>query len=358
MQTRTATILAQEDLGAAGTKVIDLNLKDLISRIAIKFQAINGADGVSAHPAANISKIELVDGSDVLYSLSGHQAQAINWYDREKIPWTYVITANGKGQDAYFGLDFGRYLYDKALAFDPTKFINPQLKITYDEDVAQTDCEANTCTVTANIFDEAPPTPTGFFTAKEIYSYIAATSGYHYIDLPTDLVTNQIFVKALLSACEHCGEIAAYKLSEDNDRKVPLDLTSFSLRNLTFEQWGFVEEHAKLHAATGLLMFYGMPTDQAHAMGSPEGFEEDFTVWSLGGGYYCSENPEGTRRARVKTIGVFPHGTMPLLPKPGPEIEDWYKTNELGSLRLRIEDDATTADTLTVEVMVKQYRPY
>ena len=57
-------------------------------------------------------------------------------------------------------------------------------------------------------------------------------------------------------------------------------------------------------------------------------------------------------------IGNCPHGTIPLLPKPGPEIADWYDVTKLGSLKLRIDDGAEAADTYTGEVIIKQYRPY
>lgn len=358
MQTRTATLLSRTDLGEAGTKVIEINLKDIISRIKVKFRAINGAAHISAHPAANITKLELVDGSDVLFSLSGHQAQALNFFDRGKIPFSGIYTYNGAGCSVNLGIDFGRFLYDRALAFDPKKFDNPQLKITWDEDICQTDCSENYCTVLADIFEDDPPTPSGFFVAKEIYSYVAATSGYHYVDLPVDLITNQIFVKALLASYDFAGEIDELRLSEDNDRRVPLDLTSYLIQEKLFEEYGFVEEHAKLEPSDTVQNFYGMPSGESHAMGSCEGAEEEVSIWSNGGGLFGYEGAAGTYRPRAKLIGMLPHGTVALLPKPGPEIANWYKTNELGSLQLRIKDSANAADVLTVEVMVKQYRPY
>jgi len=358
MDTRVATILASEDLGEAGTKIIDINLKDIISRIVIKFRAINGSDGISAHPAANLSKIEVVDGSDVLFSLSGHQAQAVNFFDRGKVPFSGIFTWSGAGCEVFCGIDFGRFLHDPILALDPNKFRNPQLKITFDENVCNTDCTENYCEVLANIFDEKVPTPTGFFMTKDIYSYIIATSGYEYIDLPTDHVMQQIFVKCLLAGYDFTGEIDEFRLSEDNDKRVPLDITSGILSNQVFEEYGFVEEHAKLAAGAGVITFYGMPNTNAHALGSAEGAAELLSVWSNGGGSYGSQNTGATMRARVKTIGILPHGVIPLLPKPGPEIADWYDVAKLGSLKLRIKDGATAADTATGEVIIKQYRPY
>lgn len=358
MRTRVATILAAQDLGASGTKIIDLNIKDVISRITVNFYAVNGDTTIAAHPAANIEKIELVDGSDVLFSLTGFQTQGMNFYNRDgKIPYTSLRTY-ASGQRALFGMDFGRYLYDKVLGFDPKKFTNPQLKITFDRTNANAACVTSECEVLANIFDELVPTPTGFLMSKEIYSYTVGTTGYEYIDLPTDYVTRQIFAKAFLAPYGMTSILDAFKLSEDNDKKIPLDISSDELERIAFETFGFVKEHAKLNAAAGVANFFGMPTDGCFANGSVEGGYGDLSVFSQGGGQFACDNVAGALRGRVTLIGNCPHGVVPLLPKPGPEIEDWYDVTKLGSLRLRVDDSAPAADTYTGEVMINQYRPY
>lgn len=358
MRTRVATILAAEDLGASGTKIIDINIKDVISRITVNFFSTNGGTTIAAHPAANIEKIEVVDGSDVLFSLSGFQTQGINFYDHGgKVPYTSLRTY-ASGQRAIFSIDFGRFLYDPLLAFDPKKFTNPQLKITWDETNAQADTTENECEVLAHIFDEFVPEPGGFLMTKEIYSYTVGTTGYEYIDMPTDYITQQIFAKAFLAPYGMTSIFDAFKLSEDNDKRIPLDLSSDELERIAFETYGFVKEHVKCNAAAGVVNFFGMPTDSGFANGSVEGGYEDLAAWSQGGGQYAIDNVTGANRARVTMIGNCPHGVIPLLPKPGLEIADWYDVTKLGSLKLRIDDSAPAADTYTGEVMVKQYRPY
>ncbi|MBA7647190.1 hypothetical protein ES703_54960 [subsurface metagenome] len=358
MKTRLATIMAEQDLGASGTKIIDINIKDVISRITVKFYAQNVDVVYLAHPVANIEKIELVDGSDVLFSLTGFQAQALNFYDRGKVPFTYLNVRDDGGQQAQCGMDFGRVLFDPVLAFDPTKFINPQLKITFDRTNANAGCLTSNCEVLADIFDEDPPTPTGFLMSKEIYSYTVGTTGYEYIDLPTDYVTRQIFAKAFLAPWGMTGIFDAFKLSEDNDKRVPVDVTSSVLEKRAFETYGPVEEWVKAVVSIGGIDFYGMPTDGAFGVISPEVVLQDVGVESVGGGKYRFEAEAAVYRARAVLIGNCPHGTIPLLPKPGPEITDWYDVTKLGSLKLRIDDGAEDADTYTGEVMVQQYRPF
>lgn len=358
MKTRIATIQAAEALGASGTKIIDLNIQDVISRIMVNFYATNADTTMIAHPAADIEKIELVDGSDILFSLTGLQAQAMNFYDRDgKMPYTSLRTY-ASGQRVLLGMDFGRFLFDPVMAFDPKKFINPQLKITWDRAKANAACAACELEVLAQIFDEDPPEPTGFLMNKEIYSYTVGTTGYEYIDLPTDFVIRQIFAKAFLAPYGMTSIFDAFKLSEDNDKRIPLDHSADEMERRAFEAYGYVKEHAKLNGAAGVANFYGMPTDAGFANGSTEGGDDDFSVWSQGGGQFACIMTAGTFRARATLIGNSPHGTVPLLPRPGNEIADWYDVTKLGSLKLRVDDSAPAADTYTGEIMTSQYRPY
>lgn len=81
MNYRLANILAEEAATTAATKTLDINLADPISRIVVQMKGLNSSGVPTAHPAKMISKIELVDGSDVLFSLSGVEAQALNFHN-------------------------------------------------------------------------------------------------------------------------------------------------------------------------------------------------------------------------------------------------------------------------------------
>jgi len=134
MNYRVADMLVEEAASSAGTKTVEIALTDVVSRILIRMTAQNGSDRCvqAAHPAQLISKIELVDGSEVLYSLSGLQVQALNYYDQLVTPDTEIIDGENNWQHACFMIDFGRFLWDPLLAFDPKKLSNTQLKITHD----------------------------------------------------------------------------------------------------------------------------------------------------------------------------------------------------------------------------------
>ena len=187
MNYREVEIFSPADLGTTGTKVIDINIEDSLSAIELLWQTtvVTVSDMTAPHPAC-ISKVELVDGSDVLVSLSGEELQALCFYTMGYMPLDEITVVVGDYMRSAMPIYFGRYLYDPELAFDPKKFKNPQLKVTWDEDAANASVVANELTVRGMAFDEKKINPIGMLTSKEIKSYTPVASGYEYTTMPTD----------------------------------------------------------------------------------------------------------------------------------------------------------------------------
>src|SRR4030065_1219963 len=130
---RDVFIENDKTLGDSGTEIIELSFVDPISELLIKIKNKNGATSNKNNPIMrNISKIEIVDGANVIYSLSGPFAQSISYYQRGILPSMQRQGGPGKNQEDWFVLRFGRYLWDKMFALTPLAFRNLQLKITYD----------------------------------------------------------------------------------------------------------------------------------------------------------------------------------------------------------------------------------
>ncbi|GAI88864.1 unnamed protein product, partial [marine sediment metagenome] len=60
MKYRNTVVLAEKLEAAAGTEIIPLNLQDVISRLTIGYRLKLNTAAMSAHPVANITRIELV----------------------------------------------------------------------------------------------------------------------------------------------------------------------------------------------------------------------------------------------------------------------------------------------------------
>lgn len=358
MRQRLAKILSPEDLGATGTKVIDINVADVISRIEIIFRTKNSGDTFDDHPAANILKIELVDGSDVLFSLTGREAQALNFYDRLQPADNHMTGSNGEWMRAVFGLDFGKFLYDPELAFDPTKFTNPQLKITWDENVANVLAEDNYLTVLAHLFDEAKPTPIGFLMSKNIYLYTPTANAFEYIDLPTDHPVRKLLIGSHQEGYTFTQMIAEFMLSEDNDKRVPFDMTGDELFYFMKQHYPEYIENIYTNITSTPQAFRVTPADDTVLVETTPNQLITSEVMFDNGGLASGSCGVPPATFYILCKGYIPHG-LACVPFGNPAlVDDWYDVTKLGSLRLRLKAGPTLGTDPTAQVITQQLRRY
>jgi len=258
MRPRDLVIEYWKSLNDSGTETIDLNFTDPCTELLIGFAATNHstAPNTGSPPSKCVSKIEIVDGSDVLYSLSGTLAQANFLYDTGKLPMRELSEWDSADQIDYFPIRFGRWLYDKDLAFNPRAFNNPQLKITWNL-AAVNSVGANgyatgsaQLMVTARLMEEAPA-PAGFLMTKDIYDFTTAASGDERVELPTDWPYRRIMVRQYESGVGINSTISDHKLSVDADRYIPYNMKTANLIRLMWHRWGPVDLRQKIYADNG-----------------------------------------------------------------------------------------------------------
>ncbi|HEA66032.1 MAG TPA: hypothetical protein ENI07_04315 [Desulfobacterales bacterium] len=355
---RLSEILAPEDLGASGTKIIDLTLADVISRIEVIMKTKNGNSAFEDHPAANITKLELIDGSDVLFSLTGREVQSLNFYDRGVPVDNHMTGSNGEWMRASFGLDFGRKLWDPELAFDPKKFTNPQLKITWDEDVANTSCAENSIMVIAHIFDEATPAPTGFLMTKELYTYSPSANAHEYIDLPTDYPIRKLLMGSHQEERTFTQMLAEIKLSEDNDKRVPLDVLGDELFWQIKRTYPEYIENVYMVIGTTDTEFRVTPSEDAVIIGSKTSTVAGLMLIFQNGGLAKGKCETAAETIYMMCKGYIPHGYA-AIPFGDPDItENWYDVTKIGSLILRLKAGPSLGSSPTTQVIAQQLRKY
>ena len=222
-----------QGLSDSGTYIIDINVAEPISAIILYLSATNGAtsnQGVRIHD--DIDKIELVDGSDTLVSVSGIELQALDFYHFGKDVYRYVDESGAAVQHEAFIIPFGRFIGDPEYYFDPKRFTNPQLKITTSLTI---DAAAGFATGTlslsaiAKVFSEVPPAAKGFFMLKNLYSFTTVASGDETVNMPRDYPYRAIMVRAFESGTAFETDLTNLKLSCDNDAFIPFDLSSGDL---------------------------------------------------------------------------------------------------------------------------------
>lgn len=236
---RDVYIEKEKTLADSGTVTVELAVVDPISEIHIRFKAKNGGTSNKNNPITrNISKIEIVDGSKVLYSLNGMLAQSMSYYQRRIMPCVYRQEGPTENQEDHFVIRFGRWLYDSVYALVPQRFRNLQLKITWDlatiTTVGATGYLADSAklTVITRLMEGLDTEPTHFMMAKDHYSWTTAASGDERIPLPTDHPYVMMLFRAWEINVKLETTITNLKLSIDQDKDIPFDLDSWE-----FLQW-------------------------------------------------------------------------------------------------------------------------
>lgn len=357
MNYRHALVLAEGDLGASGTKIVNDFGGDAISRLSIVFRPVGGSNTPVAHPAASITKIELVDGSDILYSLSGYQCQALHILRAEKPHPQVIHFFTGGTPQVPFHLDFGRHLWDEQLAFDPTKFKNPQLKFTWDETLWDASCSSHGFSVHAHVFDEKKITPSGFLMSKEIKAYVPTSGAYEYTELPTDYPHRALFIQGFCSGGGLRAIVQEVKLDEDNDKRVVIDGDVDLLRNYLDEFWGdAVDTIIATIGATSTVIFC-TAHNHCTVVGMVDQVDGDVGGKDLSGGKFWVE-AEGAGLGNITVRGKNPHGIMGIPFGRQDVIEDWYKVADIGKLRLRIKGGPNSSSSYNNRIVCEQFRPY
>jgi len=359
---RLATILDRESHSLDRTETIDIDVKDPIAKFSIIWQPVNGsqihADG---HPAQGLSKIELIDGSDVLYSLTGPQAQAAAYYSKKKEPPGGINYLNGMSSFVVVDMCFGRNLHDDQLAFDPTKFRNPQLKITLDIDAGGSAVEAGYLTILAHLFDQRDVNLIGFLMHKEVKDFTLANASHEYTDLPTDYPYRKLFIRAQRNGFGPDEQIDTVKISEDVDRKIPLNHT---INQLLFS---FMSDNSPYREA---ILLPGNETVQ-YFYCTP-GYWPLMTAagWrtAIGGGDKNCYKGQGGRFQYVQTAsgpnacvhveGWAPHSVIEIPFGRQDVIEDWYDVTTIGNLKLDIKGGASVGSSQTCQLFLQQLRKY
>jgi len=360
MKYRIAQLIAPTDLGASGTKVVDVNVNKMISRIVITFKTTKASNGMSAGAPANIPKIELVTGSTPLHSLTGYENQALAYYSHPGIVLDHGQHVSTLSEFDTYIISFGRWLWDQELAFDPMRFVNPQLKITWDEDVSDTSVTVNELTVWAYIFDEKQVSPIGFLQAIEHFDYTCGSANsYEPIELPEDHVIRQILVRAHRAGYEPWYQIDEARFDEGTMDRIPFEFNNLEnyYRRMKSE-WPMISQQVVVAPGSGGQDYYLPMTDynagiQLIGMGGTE--EAYMTTAAARGGKFSLKTTTGVNLAGI-AYGYLPWHCYQFPMGLKNDISDWYDpAGKKPRLRLRASSSGSSG---TGQVVIEELHKY
>ena len=362
MNYRLATIFPEKVETLDVTEIIDLNVRDPISRISVINKTIAGASMAPlGHPASAVTKIEVVDGSDVLFSLSGLEAQALDWYHRKKEPSNIYFAVNANWSEQVYFLNFGRHLYDPLLALDPTKFTNLQLKVSLDLDAWDTNAGNSRLSVVADLFDAKEVAPTGFLMHKQIKDYALGDGTHEYTDLPTDYPMRKLLLRIAKAGVgtEHC--FGTVKLSEDNDKKIPINHSiAHILRTIVSEAPPYREWIITVGEGAGVDIYNTPAYWPAFSGTNWQGSQVTTAVTVNAGDGGKATVYGGTDGVNVQVLceGWCPHGVIEIPFGLQDDLDDWYDVTQLGSLVLDLTAGGGMLVSDSCQVFLQQMRTY
>jgi len=348
-------LFSPQDVDTAATTIIDLDMSEVLSRLFIKFKATN-ADATNIEvPQANITKVEIVDGSDVLFTGTGKAVDAVNFYDR-KVPSLHSFNyTTAQAAEAMLVLNFGRFPYDRTYALDPRRFHNLQLKITHDENLCNDACIVNEMTVWAEVFSKTQPSPIGFFQTKEQYAYTPTVLGYEEIDLPTDLVIRTLYIDALLENHWLGSEIYDIRLDEDNLKTIMYDGRYSELMRMYRPTFGKYEHKVMAYINNAATEVNWAPSQELCIVGVPYNAAEHYLSSIRQFGCAGSLIADAATYCLIYASGYIPHGigAIPLGERQTPE--EWYDPRGLKRNRYLQNLNATNPSLLEVAPCYQQW---
>lgn len=320
--------------------VEDIKIQDPISSIVIGVGVKNYTHTRAAHPVACVEKIELVDGSDVLFSLDGYEAEALDWYNNGgKFRYNRNLALTDNEFQRYIGINFGRWLWDTDYAFVPRNFTNPQLRITLNIDAASNQTDYIYVTIWANLFDEKIPSPRGFLMSKEIKEYTIADAEHEYTDMPLDFPYRGLYARPFLAGTYVSECVSNLRLSEDQDKRIPFDHGVQDILRSIQEDLPPVRENYVLSCFSNLHPFFVAPAERVCAVGS--GWRTavaDYKLSFYGGGggkLQFITNCTGPNM-QMQVEGYCPHAVIQIPFGLKNDPADWYDVRRIGNLRLDI----------------------
>jgi len=371
MRTRDAVLLYQETQSSdASTKTIDLDLVDPVSAIYIEAEATNGTDSNEDNWISDvITKIEVVDGSEVLASLTGHELEAMHFYKLGRQPVLYPSEwASGTQRHGAYLL-FGRELWDRLFAINFTVFHNPQLKITWNlaavRAVSATTAFATgtlKLTVIAKVMEEFSA-PGRYLMDKKLLSFTSSsTSGAEERkELPVDLPYRMLMTRHYVEGSDIDEVSSDLKLTADADKYIAFDRKVKQLDAEAEARWGqLMLSHNVLRASGGTVR--GLTNKETRYAFFPSISTQftDFVYTLMFSGAVKLETQvaggggAGTRRLWGTEWGHALYGTLPILFGDPSDPDTWFDPTSVRKLELIFTSGGTAG---SCEVVSEQVRP-
>jgi len=229
----------------AGTHIEDINIKDPIMDFYIAFEATNGAtSNVENSMIDVVDSIEVIDGSDVLWALDSEEILANQFYHYKESQQLGIDESPDVVQRTVFKIPFGIGRMHPDVAFDPTRFANPQLVLEWDlANVRAAGADGFVTgsldvTIMADVIEQAPKRPDGYLMTKQITEYETAV-GEERVELPNDYAYRTLYLRLFEDAKDPETYIEKAEHSINEQKYRPFDIYTDDWTEWLKEWYGY-----------------------------------------------------------------------------------------------------------------------
>lgn len=359
MNHRHSVLLPAKTLAADATETLSLKGASPISEIVVLYKGTNNGSVPTEHPAKLVTKVEVVDGSEVLSSLSGIQAVAMEYFHYGQ-PGLHGVNYIDNNQCwVCLRIPFGRWLWDRDFAFDPARYANPQLIISTDLDGGGAAPDAGSLEVSLGMFDELAISPIGHLVNKQVYSYAMSSSGVQTIDLPSDRTIKSLMIQSLARTKAPNQQYNNIKLSQGYDRRVPIDNSTSDLIKMLGAGRAPYIEGIRGNATTSAVALYIGATYEDRLIG-PTNILASLDTYGMtnGGGGKWSIDAETGGEYDALAQGYCPLGAFAIDFGDAWDPTDWLTPKREEALQLIVTAGSSVLSSSTCQIVLQQLKKY
>jgi len=364
MNYRQAELLATEAITTAGARLLNIGVSDPISRLSIILELINNGNNPTNHPLAALKKIELIDGSNVIASLTGYAAQAMAYYDTGKMPHNELNYEDNAYCRVLVPVNFGRCLYDGELALDPKKFRNLQLRIEHDYSLGGCSPDGAYLRILADLFDQKTVSPSGYLMNKEIVSFAPVQGTAEYTDLPTDQAIRKLLVINTNDNEEPDVQFEKVKVDEEEGKRVVIDCRTMDLIRAASMTFGQFQEYFSGHLAATTDDEFWLSASKDIQLGGLADTASVVLKFTWSGGRARVIQASAATYFGIIATGRCPHGAVPIFFGRQDDMSDWWDVTKVGKARIITTPRATAGGVTgcdtekTTDIIVQSLRRY
>lgn len=367
MKIRDVVLQDEYAVNDAGTWTFNVNLVDPVTEFKIWFEATNHATSpVTDSPISRVvEEVAVVDGSEVIASLTGQEAVSLYGLQFGELPFQRNSNLSSADQRAAIPITFGRHLTDAEYIFDPTRFRNPQIRVTWDLAAVNAVGANGFATGSANIsvwakVMEEGASPRGYLMSKEIKEFTTAAAGDEITYLPTDFPLRMLTVRSFEAGVGMDAAITNLKLSQDEDKFVPFNLSSEDFIALMHNWFDPIARYA-VHEANDAATIEHFMGAEPQLVGTAAIADLIFGITAEAGGQYTVESIDNAGVSvdpgswKLWAVSRTPHNTYGYPFGDQSDPSDWFQVSDIGNLRLLLTQGNAGG---TCQIVVQQAHPY